>query len=80
MNARFSMQATAVNYARPTSVVNCDANVLARRATTRSTTVVRVTRERVFGCLALLALIFAWDATLRMDEQAVPANVLTVED
>jgi hypothetical protein len=81
MNCRFGMRAEAVTCVQRADVANCGLNAPARRVTGRSTVVVRVTRERVFGCLALLALIFAWDATLRLDERALlPQGVLTAED
>lgn len=35
----------------------------------------RQRRERILAVLAFVSLIFAWDATLRLDERVSPARV-----
>ena len=44
-------------------------------ANSRSLAAARRMRERVLAVLALVMLILAWDATLRLDEQMSPPRV-----
>jgi hypothetical protein len=47
----------------------------ASAASSRSLADARRWRERVLAVLALVMLIFAWDATLRLDEKMSPPRV-----
>jgi hypothetical protein len=53
----------------------CTWNGSASAANSRSLAAARRVRERVLAVLALVMLILAWDATLRLDEQMSPARV-----
>ena len=44
-------------------------------AVSRSLAVAKRRRERILACLALLMLIVAWDATLRLDERVSPPRM-----
>jgi hypothetical protein len=50
-------------------------NLSASAARSRSLADARRWRERVLAVLALVMLILAWDATLRLDEEMSPARV-----
>ena len=45
------------------------------RAASRTLVSARRRRERILACLALLMLVVAWDATLRLDEQTSPPRM-----
>jgi len=45
------------------------------RIVARAIALSRRRRERVLACLALLMLLFAWDATLRLDERVAPPRI-----
>jgi len=44
-------------------------------AAVRSITRARRRRERLLACLALFALVGAWNATLQLDERVTPARM-----
>jgi hypothetical protein len=44
-------------------------------AVSRSVIVAKRRRERILACLALIMLVVAWDATLRLDEQVSPPRM-----
>jgi hypothetical protein len=46
-----------------------------RSADSRTLASSRLWRERILACLALIMLIVAWDATLRLDEQTSPPRM-----
>jgi hypothetical protein len=44
-------------------------------AASRTLAFARQRRERILACLALIMLVVAWDATLRLDEQMSPPRM-----
>jgi hypothetical protein len=44
-------------------------------ATSRSFAAAKRRRERILACVALVMLIVAWDASLRLDEQSSPPRM-----
>ena len=72
MNTLKRSQAIALQMRRELRAGNDSPWNYSSLATSRSIVVARRRRERILACLALVMLIVAWDATLRLDERVSP--------
>ena len=59
----------------PSRAMGATWNTSASATSSRSLAAARLLRERVLAVLALVMLILAWDATLRLDERMSPPRV-----